>query len=450
MGRRVPAIARLIAVVALVGGAAALTLVAAPRARAQAGGDDSLPEAVKIKITDPTRDLIRIAVPPATGDTGAGVGDILAKDLDLSGFFRILDRKSFLANLAAEGLSIVPADWTNVGAQWVTKAQMKQAAGGRVFLDLRLYQPAKGPDPALSKALLAENAGQVRRRVHEWAALVVKFITDQDSFFGSRFAFGGTGHGVREIYTMDFDGHGIARVTNMNSISILPSWSPSGGQIAFTSFARDNPDLWIVSSGGGRARRVAHYPGLNTGPAWSPDGSKIAVTLSKDGNAEIYLIRPADGGIIARLTNDPGIDTSPTWSPDGSQIAFVSDRHGSPQIYVMSARGGAARRITFQGNYNQTPRWCPRRDVNLIAFSGRDQRGRYDIFTVDPSTTKITRVTQGFGSNLDPAWAPNGKRLAFVNIGSKPGIWLVNPDGTNPVQVSKTGANGLAWGPAPK
>ena len=53
--------------------------------------------------------------------------------------------------------------------------------------------------------------------------MVVKFITDQDSFFGSRLVFGGTGRGVREIYAMDFDGHGIARLTNMSSISMLPA-----------------------------------------------------------------------------------------------------------------------------------------------------------------------------------------------------------------------------------
>jgi TolB protein len=419
----------------------------AGRVQAQGPGDDALPDVVRIKITDPTRDLIRIAVPAASGPGAGPLGDVLANDLELSGFFRVLDKRSFLANLAAEGLGIVPADWTNVGAQWVAKGLAK-AAGDRLFLDFRLYQPGKNAEPVLSKSFMATGPTEVRRRVHEWAALVVKFITDQDSFFASRFAFGGVGHGVREIYAMDFDGYGLTRLTNMRSISMLPAWSPSGGQVAFTSFARDNPDLWIVPGGGGRARRVASYPGLNTGPAWSPDGSRIALTLSRDGNAEIYLIRPADGGVIARLTNDRGIDTSPTWSPDGSQIAFVSDRHGSPQVYVMGATGAGVRRLTFQGSYNQTPRWCPRRDTPLVAFSGRDQKGRYDVFTVDARTAQITRVTQGFGSNLDPAWAPNGRRLAFVNQGSKSGIWVVSPDGTSPVQVAKVGASGLSWGPS--
>jgi TolB protein len=427
--------------------AIAVALVAGlPAARGQ--GSDELPDVMRIKVTDPTRDLLRVAVTPAlgTGADATAAADVLGNDLELSGFFRLLDRKSFLANLASEGLGIVPGDWMNVGAQWVCKGSAR-TAGGKTQLEFRLYQPSKSADAVLSRSYNVGAGSEARRKIHEWAGLVVKLITDQDSFFGTRFAFASGSRSRSDIYTMDFDGHGLGRVTNMQAASMLPSWSPSGGQIAFTSFARGNPDVWIVSAGGGRARRVCRYEGLNSGPAWSPDGGKLAVTLSKDGNAEIYLVRPSDCGIIARLTNDRGIDTSPSWSPDGSQIAFVSDRHGSPQIYVMGASGGGARRITFKGSYNQTPKWCPRGDTPLVAFSGRDEKGRYDIFTTDLRSAKVTRVTQGFGSNLDPAWAPNGRRLAFVNHGSKSGIWMVSPDGTNPVQVSRTGAAGLAWGP---
>ena len=61
-----------------------------------------------------------------------------------------------------------------------------------------------------------------------------------------------------------------------------------------------------------------------------------------------------------------------------------SNRGGSPQIYVMSADGSGARRLTFQGNYNQTPDWSPRGD--LIAFTARDERNAFDLFTVNVDT----------------------------------------------------------------
>ncbi len=50
------------------------------------------------------------------------------------------------------------------------------------------------------------------------------------------------------------------------------------------------------------------------------------------------------------------------------------------------------KRITFQGNYNQTPDWSPRGD--LIAFTARDERNAFDLFTIDVDTGKVNRLTQ--------------------------------------------------------
>ena len=183
-------------------------------------------------------------------------------------------------------------------------------------------------------------------------------------------------------------------LTKMGSDNLLPAYSPGGAEIAFTSYARNNPDLWIVSAGGGRARRVSQKPGLNTGAAWSPDGRAIALTLSHEGNSEIYRISPEDGRVLGRLTQSPAIDSSPSYSPDGSQIAFVSNRQGSPQIFVMPAGGGGAKRVTFQGKYNQTPRFSPRTDKPQIAFTGRDEKGVFDVFILDLKTNRIDRISR--------------------------------------------------------
>ncbi|MES1207562.1 MAG: translocation protein TolB, partial [Pseudomonadota bacterium] len=220
-----------------------------------------------------------------------------------------------------------------------------------------------------------------------------------------------------------------------------------GAEIAFTSYLRNNPDLWIVSAGGGRARRVSKEPGLNTGAAWSRAGA-LALTMSYEGNSEIYRIDPTDGRIEARLTNNPAIDSSPCFSPDGSQLAFVSNRQGSPQIFVMSANGGGPKRVTFQGKYNQTPRWSPRADKPQIAFTGRDERGVFDLFLLDVRSGKVDRLTQGHGSNLDPTWSPDGRLLAYVS--SRGGLFVQNPETHHEVQVWKGSASSPSWGPAPR
>ena len=37
----------------------------------------------------------------------------------------------------------------------------------------------------------------------------------------------------------------------------------------------------------------------------------------------------------------------------------------------MDANGGGAKRVTYKGEYNQTPAWCPDPKQQLIAFTGR-------------------------------------------------------------------------------
>jgi len=408
-------------------------------ARAQApSGDEDLPA---IRISGAGAELLKLAVARAEGDgeSARTATETFSKDADVSGLFQVLDPASFPQQLQSEGLSFSSALWSQVGAQAVVKMK---AAGGS--LEGRLFIVAGGGTPALSKKYAGADT---RDAVHQFMNDILQSFTGIRGVFGSRIAFAQTGHGSHEIASVDMDGGRVAVLTKMQSDCLLPSYSPSGGEIAFTSYLRDNPDLWIVPAAGGRARRTSKQPGMNTGAAWSADGS-LVLTLSYEGNAELYRISPSDGSIKARLTSNPAIDSSPSFSPDGSQIAFVSNRQGSPQIFLMSASGGGARRLTFQGKYNQTPRWNPDPKKPFIAFTGRDERGVFDVFYIDVKSQQVTRVTQGKGSNLDPAWSPDGRLLVYAS--SRGGLFVANPETRHEVQIMKGGAASPSWGPVPR
>ncbi len=417
-----------------------LALMAGGNAVAESPSEDELPR--KIEINPSGVQMLKLAVPRAEGDGESArlAVETMSKDMDITGLFQVLDQASFPAQLQTEGLAFSSALWTQVGAQAVIKMK---ASGGQ--LEGRVFIVARGDTAVLSKTY---RAGDLRDAVHEFANDVVQSFTNKRGVFGSRIAFAMTGRGAHEIGAVDMDGGRMSVVTKMGSDSLLPAYSPGGGEIAFTSYLKANPDLWIVSSGGGRARRVSKQPGLNTGASWSPDGRMIALTLSHEGNSEIYRISPDDGRVLGRLTNSSAIDSSPCFSPDGSQIAFVSNRQGSPQIFIMPAAGGAVKRLTYLGKYNQTPRWSPRTDKPQIAFTGRDERGAFDIFVIDVKTGKVDRVTQGAGSNLDPTWSPDGRLIAYAS--SRGGIWVNNPETHHEVQIWKGGASSPTWGPAPK
>jgi TolB protein len=410
-------------------------------AAGQAAEVEELPE---ITITDPNRDLFRIALPNAVGDGDlvATAADTERRDLDVSGFFRVLDPASFPDSLTKEGLGFSSDYWSQVGAQGVAKLRAGHDSAGFV-VEGRLYQVGRGESPVLTKTY---HGSELRQLVHMWANDVVAQFTGTPGIFGSRIAFAMTGK-KGEIATIGMDGQELHVVTQMNSQCLLPALSPSGGQIAFTSYLRGGADLWVVSASGGRAKRISDRPGLNTGAAWLNNGT-IVLTLSYEGNAELYKISASDGKVMGRLTNDPAaIDTSPSVSPGGDQIAFVSDRQGTPQIFVMPSSGGAARRITFQGNYNQTPRFCPRKETPIIAFTGRDERLVFDVFTYDMRGGKIDRVTQSQGSNFDPAWSPDGRLLVYAS--SRGGLFIKNLQTQKEFQIYKGGAKNPSWGPPP-
>ena len=201
---------------------------------------------------------------------------------------------------------------------------------------------------------------------------------------------------------MDFDGHGLQRVTRNGSINIQPDWDPTGTRVAYTGYAAGNPDAYVADLAKGRISRGAPGPASTRARPGTPRGA-LALTLSPSGDPDIFTIDPATGAKVSRLTRIAGIDVSPTWSPGRSQLAFVSERSGGAQIYVANADGSGARRVTFQ-EHEHRPRVVARRED--IAFVGRD--GVFDVFTVRLDDNRVTRITQSAGDNEIPRGPPMG------------------------------------------
>ena len=421
-----------------------LALLGVPSLAAAQTSEEAV-ELPRIRITDPNRELFRLALPNVAGDRGLATEalEIQRHALDIVGLFNLLDPRSFPAGLQQEGMGFSSALWTTVGAQGVAKVSVERK-GRRVALEGRLYQVGRGESPVLSKAY---ESPDLRDAVHAWVNDVIGQFTGQPGIFGSRIAYSIYGH-RGEIGSVGADGSEARTLTKMRSDCLMPAFSPSGDRIVFTSYLRGTPDLWVVPASGGRARILSRKQGMNSGASWTPDGRDIILTLSFEGNAELYRISGRNGKVEARLTRSPFIDMSASMSPDGTQIAFVSDRGGTAQIYVMAKNGGASRRITFQGNNNTTPRWNPDPQKPLIAFTGRDEKGRFDVFVYDLKTKKIERVTQNQGSNQSPDWSPDGRLLVYSS--SRGGLFVANPLTGKETQIYRGRVNSPSWGPAPK
>ena len=145
----------------------------------------------------------------------------------------------------------------------------------------------------------------------------------------------------------------------------FPSWSPDATKVVYANFERAQRGLRIFDL---KTQRVTQLTtGPDTFPAWSPHGDRIAFTSNRDGDYEIYTVRPGGGG-LARLTSSPGNDAHPAWSQDAEWIAFASNRTGfkdetdgmsDGEIFVMRADGSDVRQLTENASEDGTPAWRP-------------------------------------------------------------------------------------------
>ena len=360
------------------------------------------------------------------------IGDILANDLTISGFFEIIQRNEFPNETDALADPPNYARWSASRAEaLVTGGYSLQ--GERLAIEFRLFDLVE--KTFLIGKRYDGSTKSLRDIVHRIGNEITYWITGEKGVFDTKIAFISTMSGNKEIYAIDFDGYNMRQITKNGSINLSPAWSPDGRLVAFTSYIKRNPDLYLFDLTRSIQIQLSANPGLNAAPAWSPDGSRMALMMRKDENSEIFIIN-RDGTNPRRITKSWSSEASPAWSPTGRKIAFVSDRAGSPQIYTMDVSGKDVKRLTFFGSYNACPSWSLK--GNKIAYCGRSN-GRFDIFTVNPDGTGLRRLTEDSGNNESPTWSPDGRYIAFSSTrDGRSRIYVMNANGANQRRLTST------------
>ncbi|MBM4067484.1 MAG: hypothetical protein FJ271_00860 [Planctomycetes bacterium] len=200
---------------------------------------------------------------------------------------------------------------------------------------------------------------------------------------GKRLALSGggndTGNAALDVFLCDMNNFHASNLRKLvkggGVVGEHPGWSPDGKQLVMTNITGSG--LWIIDADG-KNRRSLIQPGGNYTrfPAWSPDGKRIAFASDRDGNSDIYWIRP-DGSELTRVTNHPSIDSHPRWSPDGQWLAFVSYRDGNSDIWLCRPDGQGLRNLTAHAAHDAQPAWSP--DGKHLAFVS-DRDGGFDIY----------------------------------------------------------------------
>lgn len=304
-------------------------------------------------------------------------------------------------------------------------------------------------------------------------------------------------------------------------IATEPQLSPDGRHVVLTlqtvapGFDGYRHALWLVPTDGMPPRQLTLGAKHDHHPRFSPDGRTLAFLSDRRAIVEeeprravtgldhkdredidqIHLL-PVDGGEARRLTDLPrGVDAF-EWSPDGTRLVVVSASHGAtreeddrrrgierkrqpgtpPQsdyrfvdrldymlngtgftydrvghLWLVDAASGAPGRLTDGPVADGEPAWSP--DGRRIAFTSNRRRDadllpRLDIHVVDVETRVVTAVTRGPRSMFSaPTWLPDGRTITALGhrlegrAGSRNDIWLFAADGSD---ATPTGGRNLS------
>jgi Tol biopolymer transport system component len=274
----------------------------------------------------------------------------------------------------------------------------------------------------------------------------IAFRSERDG--GGLFLMGATGESVRRLTDTGYD----------------PAWSPDGKEIVYATAAGDDPRDWgthsqlwrIEVANPSRRHLVTDVDGVQ--PSWSPGGQRVAFwSVPTGGGQRTLWTVPVSGGKPVRVTDDTSYNWSPAWSPDGRYLYFASDRKGSMNLWripIDEDTGnvqGPPEPVTSSSQWNGPLRLS--RDGRRIAYAARDERSNLEKAAFDPAGPSVMQTPEPINQSSQAVSlggvSPDGRWIVFRSTAPQEDLFLVRPDGTGLLQLTRDEAKdrGPVWMP---
>tara|TARA_B100001245_G_C22853557_1_gene410322 strand:- start:103 stop:1128 length:1026 start_codon:yes stop_codon:yes gene_type:complete len=236
------------------------------------------------------------------------------------------------------------------------------------------------------------------------------FFTPVWSNDSKRIAFAGDiGNKGARVFITEITESLPARLSDIE-VTGVGDWSPDGESVVFSSETGSRLGIHVRNPDGVNQRQMTCAKDYDA--VWSPDSKRLAFISEREGNPDIYVMeRDAEDELcpntkdsrkeVLRLSETDEAESDISWSPDSKQLLFVSERDGNKEIYVMESSGNKQSRLTFNEKSDYSPVWSP--DGRTIAFVS-ELDGDPDIFTMDVNGQNQTRITNNDSADTDPQW----------------------------------------------
>ena len=374
----------------------------------------------------------------------AKVNSVIKSDLNRSGLFYTLDTRGVSASPNSDK-EVNFSQWRSLEAQFliigrVDFLQKEKLKVSWSLIDIYKQQTILGGE-------FVGNKTQIRAIGHKVSDKIYERLTGSKGVFHTKIAFVEKYNNKKfKLNIADYDGYNITSLLDSKMPIISPRWSPDGKNIAYVSFEKQKPIIYIQEIATGKRRLLANFKGNNSAPAWSPDGKRLAIVLTYNTNSQIYLIN-ADGSDVKRLVRSRSITTEPAWSPDGKEIYYTSNQGGGPQIYKFDLESSEVSRVTFEGKYNLYPSLSY--DGKLLLYLTQD-KGKFKVALQNLQSKQVLKLTRG-PMDEAPVFAPNGHMILFVykDYGKPTKIGTVSINGLkiDPLPLGSRQVQEPTWGP---